>query len=140
MSLSFHETLGFGSFGAPTPLPEPESLEIKISREEAIVKAAKVLPLIQKTPYYLQARVPGFVFKTVTEASLLIAAPNWLLDPKRVIWIMTKLPTEMRLCWVVRFATVNSKPEPTTNAVLVPPDFWVSIDAATGEFVGASFN
>ncbi len=71
-------------------------------------------------------------------AELLIAAPNWLLDPKRAVWLRDKPPEETRLCWVVTFTSVyTGKEDPGTMAV--PPMFIVYIDAATGEIVGANF-
>ena len=72
------------------------------------------------------------------KAELLIAAPNWLLDPKRAVWLRDKPPEETRLCWVVTFTSVyTGKEEPGT--MLAPPMFIVYIDAATGEIVGANF-
>ncbi len=109
-----------------------------VTQDAAITKASKVVPLIQRSPYYLQCRLPGFVVSGVLKAELLVAAPNWLLDPKRAIWLRDKPPEETRLCWVVAFTSVyTGKTEP--GELLVPPVFLVYIDAATGEVVGANF-
>ena len=109
-----------------------------VSKEAAIAKASKAVPLIQRSPYYLQCRLPGFVASGVHKAELLIAAPNWLLDPKRAIWLRDKLPDETRLCWVVTFTSVYAK-KTDPDEMLIPPLFLVYIDAATGEVVGANF-
>ena len=138
-TISFHETLGIGTCSVQAYLPEPSSLDVKVNRQDAVLKASKVIPLIEATPYYLQGRVPGFVFKSLQDASLRIVAPNWLLDPERTIWIFDHIPKEVRLCWVVRFATVNSKSEPSPEYHFIPPDIIVYIDASTGEVVGGTF-
>ena len=137
--ISFHETLGIGTCGVHSYLPEPTSLDVKVDRENAILKASKAVPLIQDSPYYLQARVPGFVVKSLLDCSLCVAVPNWLLDPERAVWIYDHVPKEVRLCWVVRFTSVNSKPEPDPKYQLVPPKFIIYIDAKTGEVVGVDF-
>ncbi|MFA7054438.1 MAG: hypothetical protein WC328_15605 [Kiritimatiellia bacterium] len=116
----------------------PKREDVVVTQDAAITKASIVVPLIQRSPYYLQCRLPGFVVSGVLTAELLVAAPNWLLDPKRAVWLRDRPPEETRLCWVVTFTSVyTGKAEP--GELLVPPLFLVYIDAATGEIVGANF-
>ena len=138
-SISFHETLGIGNCAIQSFLPDPSSLVVKVTSEEALLKASKVVPLIENTPYYQKGRVSGFVVKSLKEASLRVVVPNWLLDPHRATWIHSKIPDEVRLCWVIRFTTVNSRPEPDPKYSLVPPEIIVYVDASTGEIVGGTF-
>jgi len=134
----FHERFGFVGYGWMNDYPKPKCMDVLVSQDDAVLKASKAIPLIQKSPYYLQCRMPGFVASGLHKAELLIAAPNWLLDPKRAIWLRDKPPEETRLCWVVTFTSVyTGKEDPGTMAV--PPMFIVYIDAATGEIVGANF-
>jgi len=138
VTVNFHEKYGFVSYSSLSDYPSPKSTEVKIAKEDAIAKASKAVPLIQRSPYYLQCRRPGFVPSGVHSAQLLIAAPNWLLDPKRAIWLRDKPPDETRLCWVVTFTSVyTGKADP--SEVLIAPAFLVYIDATTGEIVGANF-
>ena len=134
----FHEKHGFVSCSKHDVWPLPKETIVKITKEDAILKASKAVPLIQRSPHYLQCRQPGFVPSGVHSAQLLIAAPNWLLDPKRAIWLRDKPPDETRLCWGVTFTSVYTG-ETKPNEVLIAPTFLVYIDAATGEIVGANF-
>lgn len=138
-SISFHETLGLGNCAVQSFLPEPSSLVVKVTSEDALLKASKAVPLIENTPYYQRGRVSGFIVRSLKEVSLRVVVPNWLLDPKRATWIHSKIPDEVRLCWVARFATVNSKPESDPKYSLVPPEIIVYVDAGTGEIVGGTF-
>jgi hypothetical protein len=132
------EKYGFIGFYGRYDYPAPKRMDVKISAEAAADKAVLAVPLIQRSPYYLQCRLPGFKVSGVLKAELLIAAPNWLLDPKRAIWLRRGVPEETRLCWVVSLASeYTGKTEP--GELLVPPFFRVYIDAATGEIVGANF-
>lgn len=138
ISVWLNEKYGFLGYSERVFAPSPKQTAVKVSKEFAILKASKAISLIQKSPYYLQCRMPGFVASGLHKAELLIAAPNWLLDPKRAIWLRDKPPDETRLCWVVTFTSVyTGKEDPGTMAV--PPMFIVYIDAATGEIVGANF-
>ncbi len=134
----FHETYGFVGYSCDLNFPLPKMTEVKVGRDFAITKAEKVVPLIQRSPYYLQCRLPGYKVSGLNKAELLIAAPNWLLDPKRAIWLRDKPPDETRLCWVVTFTSVDTKKR-EDGVLLVPPMFIVYVDAATGEIVGANF-
>jgi len=139
MDVAFHETLGLLSVVTTCDWPVPKSVEVKISREDAIILASKVASLVMKTPYYQQARVPGFVIKSVKEANLKVAPPNWLLDPKRAIWIPGyHPPTETRFCWIVIFGTMDTV-ERDHDFKPIAPDILVYVDAVTGEVVGANF-
>jgi len=142
----FHETLGLSSYGSRITTPLPKSLEIKVSRDEAIIKASKYVPVVLRTPYYRQGRADGFVVSGLNSCELKVAAPNWLLDSKRAIWTREKPAEENRLCWVVCFKTVDSKAEERGNRnkdskpfKIIPPEILIYIDAATGECVGANF-
>lgn len=139
VSVVFHETLGLEGFGFRTYSPPPKSLEVKVARETAILKASRVAPLVERTPFYKQSRVGGFVIKALKEANLQVAFPNWLLDPARAVYIRDKPPTETRLCWVVRFLTVNGNAEPMPGLKLITPEILIYVDATTGEIVGANF-
>ncbi len=136
--ICFNERYGFAFCNKRDTWPRPKTTVVKVTKEAAITKASKAFPLIQRSPYYLQCRLPGFVVSGMPKAELLVATPNWLLDPKRAIWLRDKPPEETRLCWVVAFTSVyTGKTEP--GELLVPPVFLVYIDAATGEVVGANF-
>jgi hypothetical protein len=135
----FHESFGFIVFSVTLPWPLPKSLKVCVSREEAILKAAKAVPLVMKTPQYLQSRLPGFKAKEVKGAELLISVPNWLLDPARADWLPEHPPKETRLCWVIRFTTADAIPVRPRNFKPIPPDILIYIDSETGEIVGANF-
>ena len=114
-------------------------MKVCVSREEAVLKASKAVPLAMKTPYYLRARLPGFKAKEVKSAELLISVPNWLLDPERANWLPSGPPKETRLCWVIRFTTADAIPVRPRNFKPIPPDVLIYIDSETGEIVGANF-
>ena len=138
IGVSFSEKYGLVYFGNDPFPPPPKTTEVRIQREDAIFKAEKAVPLVMLTPYYRQCRLPGFKVSGVKSAELRIACPNWLLDPSRAIWIWDSPPKETRLCWIVRFTTVDTvKREEGMKPV--PPDILIYIDAATGEIVGANF-
>ena len=138
VSVCFSEKYGFTGFYWSNDVPSPTSTEVRITQEQAIFKAEKTVPLVQGSPYYLQCRLPGFKSSGVKSAELRAAAPNWLLDPKRAIWIREEPPKETRLCWIVRFTTVDTvKREEGMKPT--PPDILIYVDAATGEIVGANF-
>jgi len=134
----FHEQYGFIGFRCSDVLPSPRTTEVKIAREFAVEKAEKVVPLVMRTPFYRMCRDSNFKMKSLKNAELLIAAPNWLLDPKRAIRIYDKPPGETRLCWVVTFETVATRVR-EDGLNLIPPDILIYLDAATGEIVGANF-
>jgi len=138
VTVHFHERYGFVWYSSLSDYPPPKSTEVKITKEAAIAKATKAAPLIQRSPYYLQCRRPGFAVSDVYSAELLIAAPNWLLNPQRAIWLRNNPPDETRLCWVVTFSSVYTR-KTDPDEVLIAPMFLVYIDAATGEIVGANF-
>jgi hypothetical protein len=140
MSVSFDEKDGLVGFGAATPPPWPQSKEIKIDRDEAILKASQIAPLVEKTRFYRRCRVPGFVVDGIEEIGLKVVFPNWLLDPEKASWgAESRLPTESRICWVVKFNSRPGSPE-LAKKRLIPPDFVIYIDASTGECVGADFS
>lgn len=68
----FHETRGLVGIGNNIYSPSPESFEIRIVREDAITKAEKYVPLVQRTPYYRQAREGGYVVSGVKSCDLKI--------------------------------------------------------------------
>lgn len=138
-SVFFHESFGFIVFSVTLPWPQPKAMKVCVSREEAILKASKAVPLVLKTPHYLQARLPGFKAKEVKSAELLISIPNWLLDPERANWLPQSSPRETRLCWVIRFTTADAIPMRPRNFKPTPPDILIYIDSETGEIVGANF-
>ena len=125
--------------------PEPKHLEVKISKEEAIAKATRCIPLLQRTQIYRSCRLDGFVFKSVKSCEVRVSAPNWWLDPKRAIFMSNGLvPKETRLCWRVKLETMDSKQEDRrrkgelgSGESLMSPEMTFYIDAATGEAVGA---
>lgn len=133
----FHEKYGFCGYGSDICFPPPRSTEVKVSKEDALLKASKVASLVMQTPFYRSARASGFKVTGVESAELRIAAPNWLLDPARAIWIREKPPEETRLCWVVRFKTTDTVDRGKMKLTAV--EILVYVDAATGEVVGANF-
>jgi hypothetical protein len=138
-NVMFHERFGFVVLAMSNPWPHPKSMKVCASREEAILKAAKAVPLVMKTQQYLRARLPGFKAKEVKNAELLISVPNWLLDPARADWLPEHPPKETRLCWVIRFTTADAIPLRPSNFKPIPPDILIYIDSETGEIVGANF-
>ncbi len=138
VSVSFHERYGFLGFYCYDVLPPPCTTDVKISREDAVAKGEKAVPLVMKTPFYRMCRLPDFKVRGIKKAELLIAAPNWLLDPKRAVWMRDKPPEETRLCWVVTYETIGTKVY-EGGLRSIPPDILIYIDAATGEIVGANF-
>ena len=134
----FSEKYGLVSFSQSPFPPPPKTTEVRIPREAAIFKAEKAVPLVMLTSYYRQCRLPGFKVSGVKSAELRIAYPNWLLDPARAIWLWDSPPEETRLCWIVRFTTVDTV-EREKGIKLLPPDILIYVDAATGEIVGANF-
>ncbi len=137
--VQFHERFGLIEAGIQDYWPLPKSTEIHFSSEAAILKAEKAAPLVMETPFYRQCRLPGFKVEQLKSVQLLISAPNWLLDPKRAIWLFDKPPEETRLCWVVIFETKDTVSARPRNFKPIPPDIRIYIDAATGEIVGANF-
>ena len=134
----FSEDHGFCSYGCNLSVPPPKRTIVKIVKEEAITRASKVAPLVMKTQFYQSARASGFVINGVRNAELKIAAPNWLLDPARAVWIREKPPEETRLCWIVTFSTVDTVNREGMNLSQV--DILVYLDADTVEIVGANFS
>lgn len=133
----FSEQYGFLSFSRTPFPPAPKTLEIRVSRKDAVFKAERAVPLVMMTPQYRQCRMPGFKPIRVKNMELRVAAPNWLLNPVRAVWLWEKPPEETRLCWIVRFATADTVDRGEMK--LIPPDILIYIDAATGEIVGANF-
>ena len=125
--------------------PAPKSLEVKMSKEEAVAKATQCVPLVQRNPSYRSTLRDGFVAKSVKSCELLVAAPNWWFDPKRCTFMSVgKAPTETRLCWRIEMSTMDSKQEERRRKgeigpqdSLIAPQMTIYIDAATGEAVGA---
>lgn len=139
----FHETLGFVGFSYICYLPEPTITAVNVEREAAILKASRLAPLVFKTPFYQSCRMPGFKISGVKNAALKIVGPNWLLDPGRAKWGDGIPPVETRLCWVVRFTTVDEDSREWENRgkrQLIAPEIVVYIDSGTGECVGANFS
>ena len=126
--------------------PEPKRLEVKISKEDAIAKATRCIPLLQQSEIYRSCREGGFVVKSVKSCELRVVAPNWWLDPKRaVLFREGQVTPETRLCWRITFETMDSKQEERRRKgelgpkeSLVAPEMTLCIDAATGEAVGAN--
>jgi hypothetical protein len=145
-SVIFHEEYGLILAGANFYSPAPKSYDVRITAEEAIEKAAESAPAVMETSFYRFARAQGFSVNQLLSCDLKIAIPNWLLDPKRARWIREKPPEETRLCWVVRFGTVDTRPaerpkgEDGKPIRLNPPEIVMYVDAASGEIVGANFN
>jgi len=137
VSVVFHEEYGFCGYSCDLSFPRPTSTTVKVAKEEAIIRASKAAPLVMKTPFYRQCRASGFKVTGVKNAELKIAAPNWLLDPERAIWIRERPPDETRVCWIVRFETVDTVDRGAMKLMAV--DILIYIDAATGEVVGANF-
>ena len=125
--------------------PEPKRLEVKITKEEAIAKATRCVPLVQRNPVYSSFMLGGFVAKSVKSCELLVSAPNWWFGPKRCTYMSVgKAPTETRLCWKIKILTMDSKQEERRRKgelgpqdSLIAPQMTIYIDAATGEAVGA---
>jgi len=141
----FHEHLGLIAYSTRITTPAPKSLDVKVSREEAIVKASKVAPLVMRTPFFKQRRDPEYIVSGLKEATLKVAVPNWLLDPKRAEYFRDKPPAETRLCWVITFDTMDIKaaersPDRAGKPLVPPAIILIYIDAATGEAVGANFS
>ena len=137
----FHEKEGLLCLADDIYTPLPKSLDVIMTREQAIGKAAKCAPLVERTPFYKSARIDGFVVSGMKSCALKIAIPNYLLDPQRANWLPQTPPNETRLCWVVQFTTVDSKADQRSmKGKLIPPDIIIYLDAATGECVGANFS
>jgi len=142
----FHEKDGLLTLGNDSCQPAPKSVDVKLSSEQAINKASKYVSLLQRSPFYLRARQGGFVATAVKACELRVAVPNWLLDPNRAALHRDGPPVETRLCWIVRFETIdaieqrrnlkNSDGKPIT---FLAPAISIYLDAATGEVVGARF-
>ena len=139
ISVCFDETQGLESFDRTFEAPPPNAAKIKVTREEAVRKALAVAQFVEKSPHYLRHREPGFVPCAIREVKLAVAVPNWLLDPKRAIWLRDKPPEETRLCWLVQILT-RAGTEDLAKRRLLPPQVTIMIDAATGETVGANFS
>lgn len=144
--VSFHEKDGLESISAKSCQPEPKSLDVKVSKEQATTKASKCVSLVQQSPIYRRYRMPGFVVKSLKSCELRIAVPNWFFDPKRAEVPRKEPAKETRLCWIVRFETVDSKAEQRglkdkngKPLMLNAPTISIYIDAATGDVVGALF-
>ena len=145
--VDFYEKEGlWGLYSCRCDCPEPKRLEVKITKEEAIAKATRSVPLVQRNPSYRSSMRDGFVAKSVKSCELLVSAPNWWFDPKRCTFMSVgKAPTETRLCWKVELETIDSKEEKRRRKgelgpqdSLIAPEMTIYIDAATGEAVGAS--
>lgn len=140
VSLVFHETKGLVSVGNNVYTPLPKKLDVVMTRDQAIAKATICAPLVERTPFYKSCRLDGFVLNGMISCELKVSVPNYLLDPQRANWERTTPPDETRLCWVVRFTTVDSKADQRNmKGKLIPPDIIIYLDAATGECVGANF-
>ncbi len=137
--VEFDETEGLISAGWADMPPIPANMTVKVTREEAMLKASRVAPLVFETPYYKRSRFGGFVVASIFECDLRIAPPNYLLDPARAVWGRRSPPKETRLCWVVRLRTKPGSAELEAQA-LIPPDIVIYIDALSGETVGANFS
>jgi len=138
IEVSISERHGFVGYRGRYDFPAPKRMDVLIKQEDAIAKAAKAVPFIQRGPYFWRGRPSRITVSGVYSAQLLIAAPNWLLDPKRAVWIRNKPPDETRLCWVITFTSVYAG-QTEANETRIAPVFIVYIDAATGEIVGANF-
>ena len=140
IGVSFHETHGLRSMGNFVYSPPPRSTEVEVKREDAIVKASKYVPLVQKTAFYQRTRMDGFVTSAVKSCELKVVVPNWLFDPERAVWLPESPPTETRLCWVVEFKTRDAKiAQRGIKGILIPPDIIIYLDAKAREVVGADF-
>lgn len=136
----FHEKEGLVCLSDDIYSPVPKSLDVVMTREEAITKATKCAPLVERTPFYKSARLDGFIVDEMKACDLKVAIPNYLLDPQRANWLRKTPPDETRLCWVIRFATVDGKAKQRPGpGKPIPPDIIIYLDAATGECVGANF-
>ena len=135
----FHETKGFVSLERTSEAPPSRPGEIQVTRDEAIIKAMSVAQFVEKSPHYLRHREPGFVPCAIREVKLAVAVPNWLLDPKRAIWLRDKPPEETRICWLVQILT-RAGTEDLAKRRLLPPQVTIMIDAKTGETAGANFS
>ena len=147
VDVGFHEKDGLLLVRSRGCCPEPKSLEVKISKAEAIAKATRCVPLLQKTPIYRSALRDGFVVKKVLWCELMVSVPNWWLDPERAVDDPQGPPSETRLCWKVEFETKDSKEDERRrkgelgpDMSLAAPEMTIYIDAATGEAVGAGAN
>ncbi len=126
--------------------PEPKRLDVKIAKEEAMERATRCVPLVQRNPNYRSSMRDGFVAKSVTNCELRVSAPNWWFGPKPCTYMSVgKAPTETRLCWKIKIATMDSKQEERrrkgelgSDESLIAPEMTIYIDAATGEAVGAN--
>lgn len=148
ISVIFHEEAGLFKVQSELSLPVPDSLKVSIPQEAAIEKSDKLVDDVMRTPYYRMARMSGFKANGIKSCELRILKPNWLFDPKRVIWGLIRADepaTETRLCWVVTYTTIDTlsdtrgRADDGTPIQLSRPDILIFIDASTGECVGANF-
>lgn len=145
VDVKFHEKDGLACLGSDACCPAPKRLVVKISREEAIAKATRCVPLLQHSLFYRERRLDGFVVKSVRSCELRVSAPDWWFDPKRAVFIRHGPPPETRLCWKIWFETMDSKLEERRRKgqlglteYLMSPEMFIYIDAETGEAVGAN--
>jgi hypothetical protein len=136
----FHEKRGLYMVADSIFTPPPKSLNVVMTREQAIAKAAKCVPLVEKTPFYQSYRSDGFVVNELISCDLKVAIPNYFLDPQRMNYFRKTPPDETLLCWVVHFTTVDAKADQRPGpGKPIRPEFVIYLDAATGNCVGANF-
>ncbi|EIQ01342.1 hypothetical protein OpiT1DRAFT_05918 [Opitutaceae bacterium TAV1] len=138
----FNEKTGFVYAGTSIHTSAPRSISIQITSEEALLKAAALVPRIQQHPNYLKMRRPGFTVKGLISCSLKIARPNYFFTNGKGKKGSHDSLLESRLCWIFRFSSIYSAISTTNkhhDRVLVAPDFVVYIDTETGECIGADF-
>ena len=144
--VSFYEKEGLAGWSSHgCNCPAPKRLEVRITKEEAIAKATRCVPLVQRSKVYHSSMRDGFVAKSVKSCELRVSAPNWWFDPKRCTYMSVgQARTETRLCWKIKLETMDSKQEERRRKgqlgpqdSLIAPEMTIYIDAATGEAVGA---
>jgi hypothetical protein len=140
MVVEFQETDGLVFIVCHSCFPPPKSLEVKVTKEQAIAKAWKYVEIAQHL-----AMVSGYVATKLKSCELRVAAPQCRLDSKGTGLVEEcTVPRETRLCWVVTIYIKDSKKEEHAFKddkgnrfyLCLPGIPVIYVDAATGAVLG----
>lgn len=131
MGVEFDQKEGLVGIHNSSCFPAPRSLELKVTKEQAIAKAAAYVETAQHIAF-----VSGYVATGVESCVLRVAAPRYKLQffGKRISR-EEDIPKETRLCWVVLFKLENPKTKNNEFQIAFKKPA-IYIDAATGELFG----
>ncbi|MBI5686293.1 MAG: hypothetical protein HZC54_14565 [Verrucomicrobia bacterium] len=131
MGVEFDQTKGLVCIYNCSWFPAPRNLELKVTKEQAIAKAATYVETAQHIAF-----VSGYVATGVESCALRVAAPRF--KPQffgKKIALEENIPKETRLCWVVLFKLENPKTKNNEFQIAFKRPT-IYIDAATRELVG----